>query len=103
MKTKDVISINKIKTWSIRLGISLSLALIVGGMPVYIHQELQEVENLKSELREIRKLNKRLYVDLENSVSKLRSLKEKEGMERVFRERGYSPPGSLVYQLKTTE
>ncbi|MGM0597240.1 MAG: hypothetical protein ACQES9_09395 [Myxococcota bacterium] len=103
MKHKDVILNNKIKVWSIRLGISLFLALIIGGMPVYIHQELQEVNNLKSELQEIRNLNKRLYVDLENSVSKLHSLQEKEGRERVFRERGYSPPGSLVYQLKTTK
>jgi hypothetical protein len=87
--------------WIVRITFSLVFAMIIGALPVYIHREWQDLDTLESELTEIKTLNKRLFVDLEDSVIRLRSMKTDNGVRRILREKGFTPPNSLVYQIET--
>ncbi len=86
--------------WVSRGLLATLFAVIVGSLPVYIHQEIKDLKRMDGELSEIRKLNARLFVDLEDSALRLESLKSPLGIRRIMRERGFAPPGSLIYQIE---
>jgi hypothetical protein len=96
------IFINHLPAWGMRITFALFFASILGGLPVYIHKEYNDLKKLEHELKEIKSLNRKLFVQLEDSSTQLKSLKSKDGFEKVMREMGYSPKGSKVYQIKYT-
>ena len=96
------LSPGKLALWLARALFALLFATFVGGLPIYIHQEIKDLRHMEQELGEIKKLNRRLFVDLEDSAVRLESLKSPRGVRRVLRERGYAPPGSVVFQIEPT-
>ncbi|MBU1238637.1 hypothetical protein KKF84_01685 [Myxococcota bacterium] len=90
----------RVGIWVSRALFALLFALAIGSLPVYIHQEIKDLKRLEGELSDIKILNQRLFVDLEESALRLESLKSPQGIRRIMRERGYTPPGSVVYQIE---
>ncbi|MBN2723440.1 MAG: hypothetical protein JXR95_05150 [Deltaproteobacteria bacterium] len=91
---------NRKLRWLMRIVLSMVLATVLGALPVYINSELSEIRKMRSELRSMKKLNQRLFVDLEDSSVRLDTLRTKAGMERLMREKGFAPEDSLVYQFE---
>ncbi len=100
MQRKPMLLLPRVGIWGVRTLVALGFASLVGALPVYIHKEINELKRLELELREIKVLNKRLFVDLEESALRLDSLRSPQGLRRIMRERGYVPEGSVVYQIE---
>ncbi|MBU1218596.1 hypothetical protein KKF34_08930 [Myxococcota bacterium] len=99
-KVFDQRRIIKTAKWAVRIAFAALMALIIGALPVYINNEMKDIRKMKRELAAMKKLNSRLFADLEESAVKLDSLKTKAGLERIIREKGFAPKDALVYQFE---